>query len=76
MVHLLVVVVFQNVITQGGDGNMKEVYEIRFKYQETGHYKRLNAYNDIKYALEMVRKLNAQYGEEEPFYMKTIRIED
>lgn len=58
-----------------GDDNMKELFEIRYEYQETGHYKRLNAYKELDYALSIMRRLNAMYGPEEPYYVKKIVIE-
>ena len=75
MVRLLVVVVFQIVIIQEGDGNMKELFEVRYEYLETGDYKRLNAYKDLDYALLVMRRLNAMYGSPEPYYVKKIVIE-
>lgn len=53
---------------------MKEIYEVRFEYLESGHYKKLNAYKDKDYALSKMRELNALYGYEEPFYVKRIVI--
>lgn len=54
---------------------MKEIYEVRYCHQETGNYKRLNAYNNINDALLQMRQLNAKHGDGEPFYVHKIVIE-
>lgn len=54
---------------------MKEIFEVRYMYWDTGNYKKLNAYNDLDYALSVMNKLNAMYGAEEPYYVKRIVIE-
>ena len=58
-----------------GDDSMKEIFEVRYMYWDTGNYKKLNAYNDLDYALSVMNKLNAMYGAEEPYYVKRIVIE-
>ena len=48
---------------------MKEIYEVRKMHLESGTSVSISAYADMDTAIYRVKKLNAQYGNGEPFYM-------
>ena len=59
-----------------GDYIMKEIFEVKQMHYESGKSKSIVAYADMDTAIFKVKKLNAQYGNGEPFFMHKKIIDD
>lgn len=55
---------------------MKEIFEVKQMHYESGNSKSIVAYADMDTAIFKVKKLNAQYGDGEPFFMHKKIIDD